>query len=528
MSRKQAQQRRAPAVEAAEVEPTFIHSGGPASPERLQTENQRYNATMEDLQKTHRFSEAKECNIFKSPGKVLVYSAMRITSQTVSGLKVLVSHPVFYFVVLPLLCVYFYMLFYLEGPHQEYLYHFNIVLQDATFWFILGVASSIGFGSGMHSGVLFLFPHIYKVCMSADLCGNLSFGTNVFLNGGPAAGLNILPIGDVDTMPTYCGCSPTPGVVVEYWPRVFAVFTSCMLWGAGTAFGEIPPYLLALKASDGGASLIEEEMGEKSSIAVYEQMKEWTVDKVKRWGFLAVFLLASWPNALFDLCGLCCGAIRMPFLTFFSACLLGKAVVKVGLQSMFFVLVFTQSSFEIAMTLVTELAEKLLPNGTEVAEWLNELAEAQLDKFKHGQTKAEGHKIGVMTVIVFVFVAHFLGKALEQFAIDKVKELNAAHEAFVEQQYRATKDLSVVTPREPSKKWFSLVILVPLVCAVSYTYLGASFSLVYTVPLGAVTLLFAFVGPCKAVTPLDCANELPAFVFVLAGLCACLVPLVQA
>jgi hypothetical protein len=30
-------------------------------------------------------------------------------------------------------------------------------------WVGLGVLSSVGLGTGMHSGLLFLFPHIFKV-----------------------------------------------------------------------------------------------------------------------------------------------------------------------------------------------------------------------------------------------------------------------------------------------------------------------------------------------------------------------------
>ena len=48
-----------------------------------------------------------------------------------------------------------------------------------------------------------------------------------------------------------------------------------------------------------------------------------------RHGFWGIFLLAAWPNALFDLCGICCGHFLMPFWQFFGATLAGKAIVKV-------------------------------------------------------------------------------------------------------------------------------------------------------------------------------------------------------
>ena len=47
---------------------------------------------------------------------------------------------------------------------------------------------------------------------------------------------------------------------------------------------------------------------------------------------MGILLLASWPNAAFDLCGICCGAFKMPFWEFFGATLIGKGGVKVNGQ----------------------------------------------------------------------------------------------------------------------------------------------------------------------------------------------------
>lgn len=56
----------------------------------------------------------------------------------------------------------------------------------------------------------------------------------------------------------------------------------------------------------------------------------WMIGLLKRRGFIGIFLLSSVPNMAFDLCGMCCGHFMMPFSTFFSAVLLGKAGVKVS------------------------------------------------------------------------------------------------------------------------------------------------------------------------------------------------------
>ncbi len=59
------------------------------------------------------------------------------------------------------------------------------------------------------------------------------------------------------------------------------------------------------------------------------RMQGWMLGVIRRHGFLGILLLASWPNAAFDLCGICCGHFQMPFWQFFGATFLGKALVKV-------------------------------------------------------------------------------------------------------------------------------------------------------------------------------------------------------
>jgi disulfide bond formation protein DsbB len=41
----------------------------------------------------------------------------------------------------------------------------------ALYWILLGVASSIGLGTGLHTFVLYLGPHIAKVALTATDCG---------------------------------------------------------------------------------------------------------------------------------------------------------------------------------------------------------------------------------------------------------------------------------------------------------------------------------------------------------------------
>jgi hypothetical protein len=45
----------------------------------------------------------------------------------------------------------------------------------AGYWIILGIASSIGLGTGLHTFVLFLGPHIAEVTLAAFQCGHVNF-----------------------------------------------------------------------------------------------------------------------------------------------------------------------------------------------------------------------------------------------------------------------------------------------------------------------------------------------------------------
>ncbi|TEB19749.1 hypothetical protein C9890_0169 [Perkinsus sp. BL_2016] len=88
-------------------------------------------------------------------------------------------------------------------------------------------------------------------------------------------------------------------------------------------------------------------------------MQRWMVTFLERHGFWGVFLMAAWPNAMFDLCGLCCGHFLMPFWTFFGAVVLGKAVVKASGQLLFFTALFSEKSRKILLNNTVSLAEKL-------------------------------------------------------------------------------------------------------------------------------------------------------------------------
>jgi vacuole membrane protein 1 len=74
-----------------------------------------------------------------------------------------------------ILLVAFFTLWYIPGKHQVYV---ELIRKNAIFvvyWVGLGVISSIGLGTGLHTFLLYLGPHIAQVTLAAYECGSLDF-----------------------------------------------------------------------------------------------------------------------------------------------------------------------------------------------------------------------------------------------------------------------------------------------------------------------------------------------------------------
>jgi membrane protein YqaA with SNARE-associated domain len=102
-----------------------------------------------------------------------------------------------------------------------------------------------------------------------------------------------------------------------YFVAVFGMGSVLNPWGVGivaglgAALGEMTGYM----AGYAGGALIE-------NVALYER----TVPYIRRFGPLAIFVLAAIPNPLFDVGGIAAGAVRMPVWLFILSCWAGKAV----------------------------------------------------------------------------------------------------------------------------------------------------------------------------------------------------------
>ena len=105
---------------------------------------------------------------------------------------------------------------------------------------------------------------------------------------------------------------PAPASAVTFaMGAVFHPLGVTLAAATGAALGELTGYL----AGFSGQAVIEDT-------AAYQRLLNWT----RRFGGLAVFVLAAIPNPFFDMAGIAAGAMRMPVWLFLACAWLGKLV----------------------------------------------------------------------------------------------------------------------------------------------------------------------------------------------------------
>jgi membrane protein YqaA with SNARE-associated domain len=272
--------------------------------------------------------ERQKIVIWNRPLVTIYYFLLELFWLFIDGLIALYNHKKTVLITLFSTAVSIY-LYYLPGEHQRYIKPMETKVIWCLYWVGLGVLSSIGLGSGLHTFVLYLAPHIARVTLSAYECGSLNFPEP--------------PYPDDVTCPETKDLSAG---AVTLWSIISKVRIESLMWGAGTALGELPPYFVARGARLSGEAPDDEDYkeflalqsaAEPKEITLMDKLKLKVENLVKNTGFLAILLFASIPNPLFDFAGITCGHFLIPFWTFFGATLIGKALIKMHMQ-MFFVI----------------------------------------------------------------------------------------------------------------------------------------------------------------------------------------------
>ncbi|SOV83810.1 conserved Plasmodium membrane protein, unknown function [Plasmodium sp. gorilla clade G3] len=262
----------------------------------------------------------------------------------------------------------------------EHLNNFIIYIEVTVWWLSLGILSSIGLGCGMHSGVLFLFPHIYSICSTSEYCNSLNFDSRVNMWSS------------VLTSGNYFECLGTNDGDITFSRLFFKIYPYCLIWGIGTALGELPPYLTSYYAAK--SKLSDEEFEEfqkdikEGKKNIITAMKIWMLDFIKKYGSISVFLLSCWPNVMFDLCGICCGHFLMPFQNFFIPLIVGKAIVKTIIQSFFLIFVFSNNYKEMQLKIIQKclsiLPLHLFSENLSDESFLENYIDEKISILKHG------------------------------------------------------------------------------------------------------------------------------------------------
>mmetsp|Transcript_10875 Transcript_10875/g.20446 ORF Transcript_10875/g.20446 Transcript_10875/m.20446 type:complete len:436 (-) Transcript_10875:731-2038(-) len=378
------------------------------------------------LESTKRATAREQISIFKKPVTTVWLFAGVTYDGACSALKWVMKHRAVTLLPVTLILAVYLAVSNVDGPHEEIIAEIEINVAFVVWWVGLGVLSSIGLGTGLHSGMLFLFPHILKTVLFAEVCGHLNFDSRI--NMWQKALANSAEF----------ICETETGDPVS-WLNLFAkLVPTGFLWGLGTALGEIPPYFVSYCAAKLGNQSNEELDELNVGHDMMTKMKRSMISILKRFGFWGVFILSAWPNAAFDLCGMCCGHFLMPFWTFFGGTMAGKACTKAPLQVLVWVGVFCSATRKLLLDFVGQFLQP-----SQLA-WVQAKMEAGIKKFQHVNDKGvdgvETPESGfgaaqIWNLCVFALVGYFALSCIHQFAKFRQQELD---EAMLDKQFPLT------------------------------------------------------------------------------------------
>ncbi|CAI9287314.1 unnamed protein product [Lactuca saligna] len=290
------------------------------------------------LRQKHKW-EVEKLTLTSQPFKTLKLFTLSILQHISSSMVYILAHGCLLMLFISAIAGVGVFLITNDGPHRKQV---EVLLEYSRFglwWMALGVASSIGLGSGLHTFVLYLGPHIAFFTMKSMQCGRVDIKTapydTIQFNRSPSWLKK-----DCSEFGPPLFSSPHGSHSVPLSSILPQVQIESILWGFGTAIGELPPYFISRAASisGGNAEEIEEinnSTGDNNRRST--NMKRWFLSHAQYLNFFTILLLASIPNPLFDLAGIMCGQFGIPFWEFFLATVIGKAIIKAHIQTVFII-----------------------------------------------------------------------------------------------------------------------------------------------------------------------------------------------
>jgi len=378
------------------------------SPKRGKRKRGRRRNSAEEERRKIAKAEQDSIVIWRKPFTTLYYFtlecfvlACEYSKKLLNNLSILIP--------LLILVVSLYALTLIEGGHQIYVEIVKNKVLWCGYWVGLGVLSSVGLGTGLHTFLLYLGPHIARVTLAAYECGTTDFPEP------PYPSSIVCP--EDSTTAAAAGA-------MTLWSIMSKVRIEACMWGAGTAIGELPPYFMARAARLSGRAiededfeeleeLLEEKNKTSSSLSLFDRAKLGVHALIQRVGFFGILACASIPNPLFDLAGITCGHFLVPFWTFFGATLIGKAIIKMHIQQIFVIVLFTKQTVETAIDLISRLPRF----GVQLQQPIKQFLETQKSKLHKASADGSGGAAAagggsvlgwVLEKVVLVMVVYFV------------------------------------------------------------------------------------------------------------------------
>ncbi|KAL3648950.1 meiotic spindle pole body protein Kms1 [Castilleja foliolosa] len=276
--------------------------------------------------------DIEKLTLTSQPLKTLNLFILAVKQYLKQSVKYLLSHGGLLMLLNIVVVVPSILLLTVDGPHEKHVEEVLRYLRFGLWWVSLGVASSIGLG-----------PHIALFTIKAIQCGRVDIKSapydTIQLKHGPSwLGKDCADIGPPLFTSSYAGVRiPLSSILPQ-------VQLEAILWGLGTALGELPPYFISRAARLSGGTV--DAMGELDTSSTEDagfvsvqliKFKRWFLSHAQYLNFFTILVLASVPNPLFDLAGIMCGQFGIPFWEFFLATMIGKAIIKTHIQTVFII-----------------------------------------------------------------------------------------------------------------------------------------------------------------------------------------------
>ncbi|KAI2801134.1 Vacuolar membrane protease [Blomia tropicalis] len=362
--------------------------------------------------------------LWKSPFRTLYYATLQLIELFRQLLKWVIGHRNLCLAIALIIGSFFGSRF-VEGPHQAFVNHLYKKILWYSWWVLLGVLSSVGLGTGLHTFILYLGPHIASVTLAAYECNSLDFPEPPYPDQ------------------IICPSTQSVGTAITVWSIMSKVRIEAFMWGAGTALGELPPYFISRAhrlAGDSQDEMLEEfeeledlvpeldgnnertSPAPKRNSSLAATVKANMIHMMKRMGFLGILACASIPNPLFDLAGIICGYSLISFWTFFGATLLGKAVIKMHIQKLVVIIVFNEKYVQTLL----DVSKNIPYVGTLIHGPLRDYLQQQKKSLHRGTNQPTDAKAGswissIFEWFVISMIIYFLVSIINSMAQSNLK-----------------------------------------------------------------------------------------------------------